>query len=77
MNDATIGQLKSQRTKSEQIRDISGASVKEFVEQILFKEFKVFDSVVIKKKEEDNSDQIDSSIDNKKLDEVSGEGTAD
>jgi len=31
----------------------------------------------MKKKEEDNADQIDSSIDNKKLDEVSGEGTAD
>lgn len=70
--------LKRSRTKSEAIQDLSGASFKKFVEQILFKEFKVFEQdQVTAEKKKTIGDDINENIDNRKLDEISGKGAAD
>lgn len=43
LSDAALTELKRTRTKSEAVQDLSGASIKTFIEQLLNKEFKVFD----------------------------------
>jgi hypothetical protein len=69
------------RTKSEAIQDLSGASIKQFVEQILFKEFKVFehDEAPTEKKKTISDDDINENLNDSagKLDEISGKGAAD
>lgn len=74
----TSPDLKRSRTKSEAIQDLSGASMKKFVEQILFKEFKVFEQEeTAPEKKEAIGEDINENIDNRKLDEISGKGAAD
>lgn len=78
LSELTATDLKRARTKSEAIQDLSGASIKEFVGQILFKEFKVFEQ----KEEKPESkkpigDDVIENIDDRKLDEISGKGAAD
>ena len=43
LSDAALSEFKRTRTKSEAVQDLSGASIKTFIEQLLVKEFKVFD----------------------------------
>lgn len=78
LSEMTASDLKRSRTKSEAIQDMSGASIKEFVEQILFKEFKVFEREEGRaEKKKPIGDEINENIDNGKLDEISGKGAAD